>query len=51
MDEQDRAIVRRLAALVDGMTIEQKIAMLSFAENFIAGSVNHPRQGNPDAAA
>jgi hypothetical protein len=42
MDEQDRAIVRRLAALVDGMTIEQKIAMLSFAENFIAGSVNHP---------
>jgi len=40
MDQHDRAIVRRLAALVDGMTIEQKIALLSFAENFIAGSVN-----------
>ena len=43
MEEQDRAIVRRLASLVDGMTTEQKIALLSFAENFIAASVNNVR--------
>lgn len=40
MEDQDRAIVRRLAQLIDGMTMEQKIALLAFAEQFIAGSVN-----------
>lgn len=44
MEEQDRAIVRRLAALIDGMTTEQKIALLSFAEQFIAGSVRSPQK-------
>ena len=39
MEDQDRALVRRLAEMIDSMTLEQKIALMSFAEQFLAASV------------
>lgn len=44
LEEQDRELVRRLAALFDAMTLEQKIALVSFAEQFIANPASSSRK-------
>lgn len=43
LDQEDRRIVRRLAELVYAMSAEQKTALLSFTEAFMASSVAKPR--------
>jgi transcriptional regulator with XRE-family HTH domain len=43
LGQEELQIVRRLAELVDAMSVEQKAALLSFTEAFLASSVRSPR--------